>query len=273
MLAVQRCMEFYDRCHGRVSWHFFDVHWLVPSLGLLEELVGRGPGVKVLVVGDYAGRDMPLLHALGLTPDAAGLVRPPWLKDMKGGAWIDVDLDRREERGRIEGAYDVVVFQESLEHLFHDAEALAFLRSRLLPGGAIWFSTPMNNPLLGCRAMDHPTAHVQAFSIRQLGRLFDHCGLRAEQEEVRGFPMNLWYSVPARGVVWLLRRFAGERRAFQTVLSIAAWVQGLGRRSRSCRWLSAWTWCYGYLAVLRPAEPELDFSSLNRAKYLNASCT
>ncbi len=260
-------LKFFDQTYGKRDWPFFDPNGLLPTVQLVTELSKRSSPLRILVIGDYSGRDTILLEALGFAPDVLDLSRPAHFTDNNRGSFIEANLDEERDLQKINATYDLIVLCEVIEHVFHDFRLLQFLRSRLAENGRLLFSTPLINPLI-VHASDSVDFHVQVYTPRQLLRLFDRAGFHAEEQAVRGVILNYWPTIPFRAMVFLRKKILGDRQAF---LSVVRWSQRLyrwGSRSNLARWLSMWSWAYGYLAVLRPCDPSVDFHELNKKEFL-----
>ncbi len=260
-------LKFFDQAYGRCDWPFFDPNGLLPTVQLTAALSKRSPTQRILVIGDYSGRDTIFLETLGYAPDVLDLSRPAHFTERNRGVFIEANLDEEQGLQKISGTYDLIILCEVLEHVFHDFRVLEFLRSRLTRDGRLLFSTPLINPLIQ-HASDSVDFHVQVYTPRQLLRLFDRAGFRAETQAVRGVILNFWPSIPFRTMVFLRKKMFGERRAFLSVVRWSLRLYRWGERSRFARWCSMWSWAYGFLAVLQPCESKVDFGELNKNEFI-----
>jgi hypothetical protein len=261
-------LSFFDRHYGKLDWPFFDPNGLLPTWHLLSQIVDLPKSTRILIIGDYSLRDTLLLQSIGFKPDLVDLERPPKSENLQG-AFIKASLDDSADFKNISGTYDVIVLCEVLEHLFHDCQALTFLRSKLSEKGVLVFSTPLINPLIK-RASDQAPFHVQVYTPDQLNRLFARAGFSPSNFIIRGFLCNFWYSFPIRVLLWMLRKTFGERTAFMAVVSLTGKLYEDGT-CEMVRWLSMWSWAYGCLTILNPVDPSQRLEELNKRTFLGVS--
>lgn len=109
--------------------------------GLIREQVAPRPGARILEVGCGTGSNIALLQQFGtveaIEPDdgARAIAAGRTGVLVQGGLLPDgVVLD--------DGAYDMIVLLDVLEHIPNDREALGSLRSKLKPGGKLVLTVP-----------------------------------------------------------------------------------------------------------------------------------
>ena len=121
-----------------------DHWWFVARRGIIARLIERyrprpGP-LRILEVGAGTGSNLELLMRYGqvdaIEPDdgARGFAEARSGLKLKGGYLPDVPLD--------DGAYDLIVLLDVLEHIPDDIGALSYLRGKLAPGGRLLLTVP-----------------------------------------------------------------------------------------------------------------------------------
>jgi len=155
-----------------------DHWWFVARRRIVARLIERhrpraGP-LRILEVGAGTGSNLELLQRFGtvdaIEPDdsARAFAEARSGMKLKGGYLPDVAID--------DGAYDLIVLLDVLEHIPNDVEALACLGRKLAPGGKILVTVP-SNPWMWS---EHDVAHhhQRRYTAGQLDRVFRSAGLK-----------------------------------------------------------------------------------------------
>lgn len=164
----------YDRMAeiDRTHW------WFVARRRIIATLIGKyrpkaGP-LRILEVGAGTGSNLELLQRYGqvdaIEPDddaRAFAERRSGLK-IKGGYLPHVPLD--------DGAYDLIVLLDVLEHIPGDVEALTYLGAKLAPGGRILVTVPGAPWMWSAHDVAHH--HQRRYTGAQLRAVFERAGLR-----------------------------------------------------------------------------------------------
>lgn len=204
---------------------------------------------RVLVVGDAGGRDAQYLVALGKEVVQVDLAPQPGVPDLI--------VQSIEERTPFEdGAFDGVVLNEVLEHLYFDLAALREIRRILRPEGVLALTVPC------ARRQDRPEFHARIHTPRTLRRLLACGGFAIEEQFARGMVSRLCQSVPPMRAVLLAVQFvlvaAGGRSAREAVFTVNGVLERLERwlgSHRVSRPLQAMSLAYGMVVKARPATP------------------
>ncbi len=170
----------------------------------LAALAGRPPG-RGLDVGCGRGDLAALLIGAGWSmvgvepsPAACAAARARGV-DARAGTLADVELEPR--------AYDLVVFQHSLEHTAEPERDMERVRAALAPGGVLLVTVPNFGSWQARRFRDRwyhldLPRHRTHFTRAGLERLLERAGLRAERLETStstvGLPATLQYAVAGR---------------------------------------------------------------------------
>lgn len=147
-----------------------------------------GPGTRVLDVGCGEGR-----HAVAAAPDAGAVVGVDLDPERLAAAREDYETYADGTPGTFlrgdalslpfaDGAFDVVVCSEVLEHIPDYGAAVAELRRVCRPGGALAVSVPREGPERVCWRLSEGYHLVEGGHVR----VFDREELR-EAVEARGF--------------------------------------------------------------------------------------
>jgi len=154
-----------------------DHWWFVARRRIIATLIERyrpkpGP-LKILEVGAGTGSNLELLTRFGTVDaiepddDARAFAEARSGLMLKGGYLPDVAID--------DGAYDLIVLLDVLEHIPRDVEALAYLRAKLAPGGKILVTVPGAPWMWGAHDVAHH--HQRRYTSAQLKQVFREAGL------------------------------------------------------------------------------------------------
>ncbi|KQX25427.1 MULTISPECIES: class I SAM-dependent methyltransferase [unclassified Sphingomonas] len=155
-----------------------DHWWFVARRRIIAALIERhrpkpGP-MRILEVGAGTGSNLDLLKRYGtvdaIEPDdgaRAFAERRSGLR-IKGGYLPNVPLD--------DGAYDLIVLLDVLEHIPGDVEALAHLRGKLAPGGRILVTVPGAPWMWSAHDVAHH--HQRRYTGAGLRAVFGQAGLK-----------------------------------------------------------------------------------------------
>lgn len=142
---------------------------------LIEARGGLRKGARILEVGAGTGSNIALLQRYGtvdaLEPDDAARA----LASARTGVTIQggllpggVTLD--------DGAYDLIVLLDVLEHIPDDFGALEELRRKLAPGGRLMVTVPASPWMFGAHDVAHH--HHRRYTARTLRQVFERAGFR-----------------------------------------------------------------------------------------------
>lgn len=155
-----------------------DHWWFVARRRIIARLIERyrpkPDPLRILEVGAGTGSNLELLQRYGtvdaIEPDdgARALAEARSGLKLKGGYLPDVAID--------DGAYDLIVLLDVLEHIPQDVAALAFLRRKLAPGGRIIVTVPGAPWMWSAHDVVHH--HQRRYTTAQLKRVFQQAGLR-----------------------------------------------------------------------------------------------
>jgi len=155
-----------------------DHWWFVARRRIIARLIDRyrpkqGP-LRILEVGAGTGSNLALLQRYGavdaIEPDdgARAFAEGRSGLKLKGGYLPDVPLD--------DGAYDLIVLLDVLEHIPGDVAALACLKAKLAPGGRILLTVPGAPWMWSAHDVAHH--HQRRYTGAGLKRVFREAGLR-----------------------------------------------------------------------------------------------
>ncbi len=146
-----------------VNWAGFE------SIYFIRRLVGEAK--RVLVVGDFWGRDYWSLRLLGKEVYALDIAPQ---KDIDRLILADITrpLPFRDN------SFDAVVMAEVIEHLVEDHDALANIRAILRPEGKLVMTVPFIHDV-------EPT-HIRVHTPVSIRRLLQACGFSVEISVIRG---------------------------------------------------------------------------------------
>lgn len=155
-----------------------DHWWFVARRRIIARLIERhrpkaGP-LRILEVGAGTGSNLDMLKGFGTVDaiepddDARAFAEARSGLTIKGGYLPDVPID--------DGAYDLIVLLDVLEHIPRDVEALACLRAKLAPGGKILVTVPGAPWMWSAHDVVHH--HQRRYTAEHLGRVFREAGLR-----------------------------------------------------------------------------------------------
>ena len=155
-----------------------DHWWFVARRRIIARLIDRyrpkaGP-LRILEVGAGTGSNLELLQSYGtvdaIEPDdgARAYAEKRSGLSLKSGYLPDVPLD--------DGAYDLIVLLDVLEHIPGDVAALAYLRAKLAPGGRIIVTVPGSPWMWSAHDVAHH--HQRRYTPASLNGVFRAAGLR-----------------------------------------------------------------------------------------------
>jgi len=155
-----------------------DHWWFVARRRIIAALIERhrpkaGP-MRILEVGAGTGSNLDLLKRYGtvdaIEPDdgARAFAEQRSGLSIKGGYLPNVPLD--------DGAYDLIVLLDVLEHIPGDVEALAYLKDKLAPGGRILVTVPGAPWMWSAHDVAHH--HQRRYTAGQLRTVFGQAGLK-----------------------------------------------------------------------------------------------
>ncbi|MFD2499021.1 class I SAM-dependent methyltransferase [Rhizorhabdus histidinilytica] len=130
--------------------------------------------MRILEVGAGTGSNLALLQRYGavdaIEPDdgARAFAEQRSGLSIKGGYLPNVPLD--------DGAYDLIVLLDVLEHIPGDVEALACLKDKLAPGGRILVTVPGAPWMWSAHDVAHH--HQRRYTAARLRAVFGRAGLR-----------------------------------------------------------------------------------------------
>lgn len=155
-----------------------DHWWFVGRRRILAALIDRfAPEVRplrILEVGCGTGSNIAMLQRFGVVdaiePDdhARAFSESRTGLAIKGGYLPDVPLD--------DGAYDLIVLLDVLEHIPDDHAALAALRSKLAPGGRLLLAVPAMPSLWSAHDVAHH--HQRRYTAATLKAVVTGAGFR-----------------------------------------------------------------------------------------------
>lgn len=154
-----------------------DHWWFVARRKIIAALIERhrpkpGP-LRILEVGAGTGSNLALLQRFGTVDaiepddDARAFAEQRSGLSIKGGYLPHVPLD--------DGAYDLIVLLDVLEHIPQDVEALGYLRTKLAPGGRILVTVPGAPWMWSAHDVAHH--HQRRYTGAQLREVFERAGL------------------------------------------------------------------------------------------------
>jgi SAM-dependent methyltransferase len=184
--------------------------WFAARRAIIAKLIEReGPGgkdLRILEVGCGTGSNLEMLTAFGrvdaIEPDgpARELASRRSGLPVKGGLLPDgVELE--------DGAYDLIVLFDVLEHIPDDRGTLEALRSKLAPGGRLIVTVPAMPWLWSAHDVAHH--HQRRYTRRTLAKVFAEAGFKIRYRSY--FNAVLFPAiVAARGLGKLLGRDGGD---------------------------------------------------------------
>jgi SAM-dependent methyltransferase len=164
----------YDRMAEIDQTHW----WFVARRRIIAALIEKhrpkaGP-MRILEVGAGTGSNLELLGRYGTVDaiepddDARSFAEQRSGLKIRGGYLPDVQLD--------DGAYDLIVLLDVLEHIPGDVEALTCLRGKLAPGGRILVTVPGAPWMWSAHDVAHH--HQRRYTAGHLRAVFGKAGLR-----------------------------------------------------------------------------------------------
>jgi SAM-dependent methyltransferase len=144
-----------------------------PEPALAEFVRGLERAPRALDVGCGDGRLSTLLAAGELTLADVSAVALERARRRLPQAHV-VELDPDAPLPLADGAFDLVLCAETLEHVRDVQLLLSEIRRVLSPGGRLALTTPATPPLM--RPPDPLSPHLRAFTRRSLRRLLDELG-------------------------------------------------------------------------------------------------
>ena len=142
-----------------------------PPLG--EFVRGLGPARRALDLGCGDGRMSALLDVESLTAADVSPVALERARRRLPGARV-VELSPDAPLPLEDGAFDLVLCAETIEHVRDVQLLLSEIRRVLSPGGRLALTTPASGPLI--RPPDPLSPHLRAFTRRSLRRLLGELG-------------------------------------------------------------------------------------------------
>lgn len=129
---------------------------------------------KILIIGDAGGRDYEYLTSLG---------KEVHVLDIAPQANIpNLTIQSIENKTPFDSeAFDGVVLNEVLEHLWHDVSALNEIHRILNKNGILVITVPYLS-----NSQDVPEFHVRVHSPRTIRRLLENCGFKLKEHFCRG---------------------------------------------------------------------------------------
>lgn len=165
----------YDRMAEVDGEHWWFVARRKIIATLIEQQVRPPADARILEVGCGTGSNIPLLRQYGrieaIEPDdaARALAADRTGVPIQGGLLPDgVTLD--------DGAYDLIVLLDVLEHIPGDRDALAALTPKLAPGGSILVTVPASPWMWSAHDVAHH--HQRRYTMAGVKRVFADSGLR-----------------------------------------------------------------------------------------------
>ena len=164
----------YDRMAEIDQTHWWFVARRRIIAALIEKHRPRPGPMRILEVGAGTGSNLELLGRYGMVDaiepddDARAFAEQRSGLKIRGGYLPDVALD--------DGAYDLIVLLDVLEHIPGDVEALAYLKGKLAPGGRILVTVPGAPWMWSAHDVAHH--HQRRYTGAQLRAVFGQAGLR-----------------------------------------------------------------------------------------------
>ena len=186
----QRIAQIYQAEYHNARGHTGDPHVeLVKRLTVLrylQELERLGsPGGRLLEVGCSTGVGLETAAAAGWEVEGVELSEASAALARERQGVRAVHAGRLEETSLDEGAYDVVVLFDVIEHIDPPSAALAHLRRLLRPKGLLLMVTPdagsVSARLMGARWPHLLVEHVVLFSRRGMRTALQEAGFDIEQ--------------------------------------------------------------------------------------------
>ena len=154
-------------------WWFSGRRKIIASL--IQQQVAPGPGARILEVGCGTGSNIALLQKFGtvdaIEPDdgARAIATTRTGVPVQGGLLPDGVV-------LADGAYDMIVLLDVLEHIPNDREALSALRSKLKPGGKLLLTVPAMPWLWSTHDVAHH--HQRRYTAETLEKVVCDSGFR-----------------------------------------------------------------------------------------------
>lgn len=198
--------HIYDRMAeiDGAHWWFQGRRAIVATL--IDRQVKRGRPLRILEVGCGTGSNLEMLKRYGtvdaIEPDepARALATSRSGIAVKGGLLPDgVELE--------DGAYDLIVLLDVLEHIPDDHGTLTALRAKLAPGGRLLVTVPATPWLWSAHDAAHH--HHRRYTGKSLTRVFEGAGFQIRYRSHFNtllFPLI----VAARAAGKLLNRHGGD---------------------------------------------------------------
>jgi SAM-dependent methyltransferase len=144
-----------------------------PSRTLVEFVRGLGRAERALDLGCGDGRLSALLDARSLTlADVSAVALERARRRRPDARVVELEPDAPLPLG--DGAFELVLCAETLEHVRDVQLFLSEIRRVLRPGGRLALTTPAARPLM--RPPDPLSPHLRAFTRRSLRRLLAELG-------------------------------------------------------------------------------------------------
>ena len=184
------------------------------------------PGQRVLDVGCGLGR---LLESFADYQRYGMDISPAYLEHAQRKG-LDVCLARVEEMPYVEGAFDLVVCTDVLEHVLDLDMACRKILGVVRAGGYLLVRVPYREDLSAYRSMKYEFVHLRNFDEDALALLFEKIHGGRVVEVAKG-PYDVRYSP------WKGRRFGGL--ALSAPLRVTGWLTGAfgrGAQQAYLRW-------------------------------------
>lgn len=190
------------------------------SAGLAAEAARIAPGGRLLDVGCSTGE--VVAHALAIGMDAEGIDADP--APVAAGAALGRPL-RVAGLADLDGRYDVILMNHTLEHVHVPVAFLAAAAERLAPSGALLVNVPNHRSPVAVLMRDQwigwlPTEHVFHYSRSTLADVAAQAGLRIAESATAGViePPSVGVKGVLKKAVTLAVRRAGRGDELECVL-------------------------------------------------------
>jgi len=254
-LVAASCSEQPFPIPTSVQRHFINAY-AFEYITAIRDFVGDAQ--RILVIGDWGGRDYYSLKLSGRCPIVMDIVPQSITKDM-------VIADANKPLPFAPGTFDAVVMAEVLEHLPKDFDALGRMRQVTKEGGALVLTIPYFHDV-------EPT-HIRIHSPVSIERLLSAAGWTIDAYIEKGGGLcRIAQWLPFRlaihgfnGLVYKLRGRTAYRALNGRIALFDFW---LGRKRNS---LHRWSKLYGAFIRCKKSE-EVDWNALNSQTFRDMHC-